>query len=276
MRTLSRSALAARFAVDLRAADAGDEDQLTDALAGCAAAVLAVRSAPVDRKRHATVFCRAAARAGVRRLVYLSSASVHGDNPPAGTSERARRASPDLGADALAFVAAERQFFVECKRAEIAGYALRPAVVYGPRSPLVAEIAEELRAEKAWLLDRGEGICNAVCIDNLVAAVRLCLKARLGAGEAYLIGDAETLTWREFVHAIARNLELPVRRIRSLPQPPAEDTSARAALQQSTSKLSFASATRLLGYTPPVPFAEGIRRSCVWWRFTQGEIVAAA
>ena len=289
----SRLTLAARFAVDLRIADALDIESMTRAFTGCSSVLYAVRAESAHLKRLPVVLVRAAAEAGVRRIVYLSDASVHGANPPTGTDERAALHVRHANETVNALVTAERQFFTECRRADMAGFALRPPVVYGPRSALVATIAAELRDGRAWLFNQGEGICNAVYVDNLLAAIRLCLKAKTGAGQAYLVGDAETITWRDFYHAIARELDYPFNRIRYLnpagrpetgsrPEPPAAlppDLSIsveRAAAQQSTWKSPFQLAAKQLGYAPPVPFADAIHRTCAWWRFAHGDYFAAA
>lgn len=275
----------ARFNVDLRVADPLDAESLARSFAGCTA-VVHTEVVPGDTgRRGATALCRGAMRAGVRRLVFLSSAAVHGDNPPPGTDEmsvvRPRRTG--TRADLIAMV--ERQFFADCRQLNLAGYVLRPSFLYGPRCELSGAVIRELAAGGAWLLQKGEGICNCLHLDNLVAAIRICLKARNNAGQAYLLRDAETVTWREFYHAIARELDLPTRTIRNLEQPPEvakgdeEATSVRdelAAAQPCGWRLPCTRATTDLGYRPVVSFAEAICRTCAWWRFAQGELSAAA
>jgi nucleoside-diphosphate-sugar epimerase len=49
-----------------------------------------------------------------------------------------------------------------------------------------------------------------------------------------------------------------------------------AAMQQCEWKLPFERAAKQLGYRPTVTFEEGLRRTCAWWRFAQGEFFAAA
>lgn len=287
----SRLRLAARFALDLRIADALDPASLTRALSGCGAVVHAVRVDSFHAKRLPVVLCRSAAEAGVRRVIYLSSAAVHGPNPPPDTDEKSPL-RPDHASESYnALIVAERQFFTECRRLGLAGYALRPGVVFGPRSRLIADVVTELRSERAWLLQGGTGICNSLYVDNLVAAIRQCLRAKTGAGLPYLLSDGEAVTWRDFYHTLGRELDLPVDRIRfldSLPDggaagqpsptwPPGLTVSAdRAALQCCTWRLPTAAAARQFGYNPAVPFDEAIRRTAAWWRYAQGEFPAAA
>ncbi|OWK21914.1 hypothetical protein AJ88_12900 [Mesorhizobium amorphae CCBAU 01583] len=79
-----------RFAIDAMVADARDLQALTAAFAGCQYVVHAVAGDARTIVDAIEPVYRAAAAAGVLRLIYLSSASVHGQSPPPGTDERAR------------------------------------------------------------------------------------------------------------------------------------------------------------------------------------------
>jgi nucleoside-diphosphate-sugar epimerase len=293
---------AARFAIDLRVADFLNVDSLARSFTGCSAVVHATRSAPADMKRATTVLCRAAAQAGVRRIVFLSSADVHGLRPPVGTEEKSTLHTNHSDELLNSMVIAERQFFTECRQLGLAGYALRAGFLYGPRSDAIASLAAALQGGRAWLVHRGKGICNSLYVDNLAAAVRVALKAKTGAGSAFLVTDAEAVTWHDFYHTAAQELNVAPSSIRHLDatsiapgsaaeipeatavstvQTPAPPTSPflsadMIARQQCEWQLPTARATKELGYRPTVPVAEGMRRSCAWWRFAQGEFFAAA
>lgn len=301
--------LAGRFTVDLRIADFLDVTSLARSFGGCSAAVHAAQLDASDLKRGVTQFCRAAAKAGIRRVVYLSSAEVHGEQPPPGSDEKSTLHTHHDSALTNALVVAERQFFAECRQLELVGYALRPGIVFGPRSPIVAQVAAELRDGHAWLLEDGGGVCNSLYIDNLVAAIRVCFRAKAGHGMAYLLSDSETVTWREFYYAAANELNISTTGVHSISAPAAnaegpdhmaldenspalqsaasplaavaieevpQVTPRMLALQRRTWRFTSARAVREIGYTPAVSFAEGMRRSCAWWRFAQGELTAVA
>jgi nucleoside-diphosphate-sugar epimerase len=223
-------------------------------------------------------------------MIYVSSAAI-GEGLPAGSkNDKTPPHHAPLAELAAAHASAERQILAECRAGGVAAYAVRTPLVYGPRCPLIADIATELRDEKAWLIGKGEGVFNGVYVDNLIAALRLCLKTKLPAGESFVVSDAETVTWRELYEAIARELDLAASRIRSVDSAHtvAEDprlmtggihrpaVTLRAAFQESTTKPPLSSATKSLGYTPVVSFTEGIRLSCAWWRFAQGDFRVAA
>jgi 2-alkyl-3-oxoalkanoate reductase len=203
VRRPSSLALPARFALDMRVADALDADALARGLAGCQAIVHAALGDTDQIRRMPGVLCKAADMAGIRRVIYMSSASVHGQNAPRGSDE----GTPLHTGHALEYnnakVDAERSFMKECRKRGLQGFALRPSVVFGPRSHWLSSLAEDLRSGRAWLLNGGTGICNSIYVDNLVAAVRACLAAGDGAGGAYHVGDAEVVTWRDFYKALA-------------------------------------------------------------------------
>ena len=278
---------AARFAVDLRVADFSDVDSLARSFSGCSAVVQVATVPPAEAKRSVTALCRAAAQAGAKRVIFLSSADVHGLAPPAGTDEKTALHTRHEEEAINALVLAERQLFTECRQLNLAAYALRAGFLYGPRSPVIAELASDLRDERAWLVQHGEGVCNSLYVDNLVAAVRLAIKAKTGAGSAFLLTDPETVTWREFYQTLAEELNIPAGSIRMLESAPDSDESAAttapalrpselAVRQTSVWQLPAARAAKELGYHPSVSFAEGMRRSAAWWRFAQGEFFAAA
>ncbi len=294
---------AARFAIDLRVADFLEVDSLARSLTGCSAAIYIPPIAPAaEMKRGSAALCRAAAQAGVRRIVFVGSTDVHGFCPPSGTTEKTPLNTHHPEDSLNALVLAERQFFAECRQLNLAGYALRAGYLYGPRVPSFAQLAQELTEEHACLLQSGNGICNAVYIDHLVAAILLALKTKASAGSAFIVGDPDTVTWRSYYHAIAAELNASTTAIRHLEDPAAEPALPESirftrtpfassatplptapplspemiSRQLCTWKLPIARASRELGYHPATSFAEAIRRSCAWWRFAHGEFFAAA
>jgi nucleoside-diphosphate-sugar epimerase len=285
---------AARFSIDLRVANLLDADSLAHSFAGCSVAVHAATLAASELKRGATAFCRAGAQAGMHRLIYISSADVHGLNPPAGTTEKSSLHGRDDTELIAALVAAERQFASECRALNIAGIVLRPGLIYGARSPFFAQVAEELMHERAWLIDQGKGVCNCVALDNVIMAIRLALKVKIVGSASFLLTDDETVTWREFYQAVALGLQLPLKSVRFLTESTLQEAQRSAVTragavsessalsadklvrQQCRWKLPIAHARNVLGLINPVPFAEGMNRAIAWWRFAHGDISTAA
>jgi nucleoside-diphosphate-sugar epimerase len=225
-------ARASRFELEWKIADALDAAQLKTALQGCEAVVHAAANRGRETTRMPAALCAAAAATGIRRIVWLSCASVHGLVPEPGTNEHSplpTHAQPELNWRA----AAEHAFFQQCQRHGLSGIALRPGLVYGPRSPWFATLARELREGRAWWFGDGRGIFNGIYVDNLVSAIFSALAApAVAAGRPYLVGDEETITWREFYLATAALVGGSPRRIASITELPVEPEKTRARLRR--------------------------------------------
>lgn len=327
VRAAASLAVLARRRLDWRIADPRDLPALTYALRGCTVCIHAALGDPFQIEQMATVAYQACAAASVRRLVWLSSASVHGQNPTSGTDESSPIHDRHLLAYNNAKVRAERSLEKLSSDGRVEVVRLRPGVVIGPRSRWLTDTAADLRANRAGWLDEGRGVCNSIHADNLVHALRLAATVPAAAGHAFLVGDTEPVTWRDFFLPIAAHLGLPAtafapatpaalvakrepalaaltqsrlyqklgdrvpertkRLVKALaaawPDPaPAHDawtlsrppssplTLEQTLLQSCSWKLPHTKAATLLGYAPPVPFAEGLAASLAWLDFTEG------
>lgn len=206
---------AARPALDGRIADARDAVALRAALAGAAQVVHCVAGDPATIEESAEAVHHAAAAAGCRRLVYLSSASVHGQSPPPGTDERSPLSDHQPLAYNVAKVRAERRLAELGARSGVEVVVLRPGIVFGPRSFWIAALADAVLDGTAHFAGRADGVCNAIYVDNLVHAIRRALVVPEAAGGTYLVGDAEAPTWRDlyrpFVAALGGRVDdLPI------------------------------------------------------------------
>jgi nucleoside-diphosphate-sugar epimerase len=195
----------ARFALETRFADALDYAALVKAFAGCDIIVNAVLGAYNQIVAEPPVVYRAAEAAGVRRLIHISTASVHGQAPQPGTDETSALRTDQPFPYNNAKVRAERQFLNLRKRGLVELVMLRPGIVFGPRDIWISGIVRQLTEGRAYLVDGGRGICNTVYIDNLVHAVRLSLEAPVD-GEVFLIGDSEVISWAQIYRWVAAAL----------------------------------------------------------------------
>jgi nucleoside-diphosphate-sugar epimerase len=153
---------------------------------------------------------RAAERSGVRRLVYISSASVHGQAPRSGTNEASKLSQRQPLAYNNAKVKAERRLQSLRARGTTEVVVLRPGIVTGPRSGWQTRFALELLSGRAYWLADGCGICNSIYVDNLVHAIRLAATASAADGQAFLVGDAETVTWADLYRPLAGALGIDI------------------------------------------------------------------
>ncbi len=206
VRTMSSLARLSRFDLDCRVADAFDQSALRAAFEGCDVVVHAIAG---DRKTIVETLAptyQAAQEAGVRRLVYLSTASVHGQSPRPGTDEN----SPLNDRQPIDYnnskVQAEQQLRELRKKGSVELVMLRPSIVFGPRSFWISSFASDLLAGQAYMVDGGKRIFNSIYIDNLIHAIYLAMTASGVDGEAFLVGDDEEITWAEFYRPIAEAL----------------------------------------------------------------------
>jgi UDP-glucose 4-epimerase len=212
----------------------------------------------------------AAAQAGVRRFVFLSSIKVNGEATH-GRAFTADDAPHPEDAYGVSKREAEDGLRDIAHRTGLEVVVLRPPLVYGPG------VKGNLRA-LMHAIDRGmplplASIANRrslVGIDNLVSAIALAATHPSAAGRTFLVSDGEDLSTPELVRAIAAGLG---RRARLLPCPVAllrlagRVTGRGAAIDRLAGSLEVdASALRqALGWQPLVPPAVGLARMAGWY-----------
>jgi 2-alkyl-3-oxoalkanoate reductase len=187
----------ARFQLDWRLADYTNVAALAQAFDGCDTLVHLATGDPKIILSLIEPVYEAAARAGLRRLVFISSAAVHGQTPAPGTMETTplpRR--PQLPYNA-AEAEAERRWHQARANGKVELVILRPGIVWGPRSRWVTEAVRAMRAGTFGWLDGGRGLINPIYVDNLVQAIDRACVAPVD-GETFLLNDPRPETWREF------------------------------------------------------------------------------
>jgi nucleoside-diphosphate-sugar epimerase len=197
IRRPSRAALPRRFDLAVQIADALDAKSLTPAFEGCDSVIMAIAGDPKTIVRSVEPVYRAAMKSNVRRLIYLSSASVHGQAPAIGVDETTPLSKQQPIAYNNAKVVAEQQLWKLRKIGRVEVVILRPGIVFGPRSQWTGGVADEILNGVAYLTEGGWGVCNSIYVDNLVHAIKLALFAPSADGQAFLVGDAEKVTWRD-------------------------------------------------------------------------------
>lgn len=232
-------------------------DTATDPLA-------AFRRANVDGS---VALARAAATAGVRRFVFVSSIKVNGertrDGVPFGADDPPAPADPY----AVSKREAEDALFALGRSSGMEVVAVRPPLVYGPG------VKANFEAMMRWLA-RGiplpfGAIRNRrtlVGLDNLVDLIALCVEHPAAAGQVFLAGDDEDLSSADLLRRLAAAMGV---RARLLPVPASwiEASAAllgrRAVAQRLLGDLQvdISKACRVLGWVPPVSVDEGLRRA---------------
>ena len=222
VRKMAGLARLSRFDLDWKLADATSEEQLSKALVGCECVVHSVVADPRAIEASAVALVPAAARAGVRRIVYLSSASVHGQNPSPGTNEDSPLGDHQEFEYNNAKVRAERILFRNSQRHRVELIMLRPSIVFGPRDRWITTLVRELETATAWLINEGKGMCNTIFVDNLAHAIFRALTAPASAaGECFLVGDSETVSWCDLYQRTAGALGIDAASIHQIESPAA-------------------------------------------------------
>ena len=193
--------------------DATDPEALAACLVGVDAVVNCVAGDGATMVAATRTLCAAAASAGVRRVVHVSSMAVYGD--ATGLVEERRPLDPGGGWYGLAKVECESLIdaFV---RAGGDAVILRPGCIHGPRSEQwTGRIARMLRRHRIGDLGAaGDGGCNIIHVDDVAAAVLAAIRRPDVAGEAFNLGDPDPGTWNGYFVAFARAIgATPVRRV---------------------------------------------------------------
>lgn len=145
----------------------------------------------------------AARRAGVGRLVHVSTTDVYGypDQPVDETAPMVVRGWPYGDTK----IQAERLVWRAWREHGQPVAVIRPANIWGPRSTtFVLEILELLRQGAMLHLDGGRHPAGLCWVGNVVDAMLLAGEHPAAVGEAFNVTDGAPTTWAEYVGALAR------------------------------------------------------------------------
>jgi len=152
-----------------------------------------------------------AARARVKRFVFLSSAKVNGEDSNGGLFQADGPMQPQ-DAYARSKASAERIIRDVCERASMEFVIVRPPLVYGPG--VRANFHRLLRlADLGWPLPLGS-IANRrslVAVENLADFIATCMVHPHAPGRVWLVSDGEDLSTPELIRRIARCMRRPAR-----------------------------------------------------------------
>lgn len=224
----------------------------------------------------------AAQRAGVRRVVHLSTMAVHGDRLPAVLTEEQPM---DLHGDAYGVSKGEGELaalaFGRAHGIEVV--ALRPTLVYGPGAPFwLVGYFERIKREQIVLIDGGRGLANLLFVEDLVDAMFAAAERPAVGGEAFLVSGPAAVPWHVYLGHFARmcgkplpasvalwraRLEMQFLRVYGvLTQRPRRLQGMDVRLMSQYTEVSIARAERALGWRPATSLDEGMRICEAWLR----------
>jgi UDP-glucose 4-epimerase len=204
----------------------------------------------------------AARRAGVPRVVYASSSSVYGDRPE--LPKREDQPPAPISPYAVSKAAGEQYAAVWHRLYGVETVGLRYFNVFGPRQDPASEYAAVIPRFILWGLQRvpleihgdGQQSRDFTYIDNVVEANCLAADAPDAAGQAFNVGCGERVSLLDIIGRLETLLGRPVER---------QHAPSRAGDVPHT-LANIERAGKLLGYTPLVPFDEGLRRTFDFFR----------
>ncbi len=215
---------------------------------------------------------RAAAEAGVRRLVYVSSIKVNGErtcDTGEGFPEKfsaTDRPQPE-NPYAVSKWEAEQALHTVARETGLDVVIIRPPLVYGPG--VKANFYALLRAV-AWGVPLPLGAISnrrsLVALDNLVDMIITCIDHPAATNQTFLVSDGEDISTTELIQRMARALGRPVWLI-PVPKMVLMAGATLLGKQEVAARLcgsmqmDITKAREMLGWFPPITLDEGLRRT---------------
>ncbi len=212
-----------------------------------------------------------AARAGVRRFVFISSIKVNGENTLPGKPYRAYDDPAPVDAYGISKYEAEQGLRDFASATSMESVIIRPVLVYGPG--VKANFASMMRwVHRGVPLPLG-GIHNKrslVALDNLVDLILTCSMNPAAANQVFLVGDGEDLSTTELLRRIGTALGKPAR-LFSAPAGMLEGAASVFGRRDLARRLcgslqvDITKTRDLLGWSPVVSVDEGLRKTAQYF-----------
>ncbi len=282
----------ARLPVEVVKGSLADADALAAAVlgvthiyhcAGCStdwAPDAAFFSANVEGVRN--LLAAAAGAGGLKRFLHVSTTDVYG-YPSTPCDESHPASDAGLPYNRTKRLGEECVWEARCKTG-LPVTVVRPATIFGPYGrAFTADIARHIQRGSMLTIDGGRAPGGFCYVDNAARAIMLAATSPQAEGRVYNIADGAGKTWREYIDALAdalgkrrptldlpsgvalalaRSLEAAHRTLR-LPGRPLLTRHAVYLLSRNQ-EYPIDRASRELGFTPEISFAEGIALAVDW------------
>ncbi|SEE36271.1 Nucleoside-diphosphate-sugar epimerase [Pseudomonas costantinii] len=208
-----------------------------------------------------------AARAGVKRFIFISSIKVNGEGTRPGEAYKADDLPTPSCPYGISKMEAEQQLRLLAQRTGMEVVIIRPVLVYGPG------VKANFRSMMVWL---SKGIAlplgaihsqrSLVALDNLVDLIVTCLHHPAAANQIFLVSDDDDMSTTELLNRIGVALDKPARLI------PVPEVLLRCCLLLIGRKgigqrlcgslqVDIKKTRDLLGWTPPSTVAAALRKT---------------
>lgn len=241
--------------------------------------------------------CQAALKAGVRRLVHISSAMVY-DMAMGRAVTEDDPLEPLDEPYSLTKAQGDKQVQRMIREEHLPAVIIRPGTLIGPGDRLnFGRMADRVRAGKGIIIGSGNNAVPLVYVTDMVQGLLLALDSERAVGKAYNIGNDKVITQKVFLSTIAQEIgvKTPHIHVPYYPLYAAAYAAERIAtfsnnrippfvtrhgvkLYGADNRLSISKARRELGYAPKVPLVEAVRITCDWYQhqdtWTSGNVPA--
>ena len=210
---------------------------------------------------------RAAAGAGVRRFVFLSSIKVNGESTQPGAPFRADDAPAPVDPYGISKQEAEARLLDLARHSAMEVAVVRPPLVYGPGVKAnFRTMMRLLRRHVPLPLGSVRARRSLVAVENLADLLLLCLVHPAATGRVLLVSDGEDLSVSEMLRRLAAALGV---RPLLVPVPAfaielAAHVAGRSAVAQRLLRplqVDIEPTRRLLGWAPPFGVTESFERT---------------
>ena len=209
---------------------------------------------------------RQAAKANVKRFIFISSIKVNGESTLPGKAFTADDKPEPEDPYGISKWEAETKLQQLAAESELEVVIIRPPLIYGPG--VKGNFMRLIRWVDSGIplpLGAVKNKRSLVALDNLVGLILTCIDHPAAANQIFLAGDGEDLSTTELLQRIGRIMD---RRIRLIPFPTGLLTFAASVLGQraiaqrlcGSLQVDISKARSLLGWKPSVPVDEGLRK----------------
>ncbi|MEO5872342.1 MAG: NAD-dependent epimerase/dehydratase family protein [Gemmatimonadaceae bacterium] len=210
---------------------------------------------------------REAARAGVRRFVFLSSIKVNGERTDPDRPFTASDEAAPADSYGISKHEAERGLRALAVQTGMEVVIIRPVLVYGP------SVKGNFRSMIGWLqkgvplpLGAIRNKRSLVALDNLVDLIMVCLRHPAAANQTFLVSDGDDLSTTELLRGVSAAMN---KKARLLPVPQSViEMLARVVGKSDIAQrlcgnlqVDIRKTRELLGWSPPVAVGTALARA---------------
>jgi nucleoside-diphosphate-sugar epimerase len=214
-------------------------------------------------------FARQAAKAGVKRFIFVSSVKVNGEHTEAGKPFDENSVTDPQDAYGISKLEAEQGLLKIAQETGMEVVIIRPPLVYG--AGVKANFASMMRAVRRGIPLPLGAIHNKrsfVYVGNLVSMIMCCIDHPAAANQVFMVSDGDDLSTTELLRCCAKAQGVQARLL-PVPQKMLELGAALLGKRDVAQRLcgnlqvDITKARTMLGWTPPFSVADGLKATAL-------------